>query len=69
VWIETDSTRLRQILFNLLHNAFKFTQQGRVALVVRTVEDAGQQWLELDVEDSGIGMDQEALDQSFQRIF
>lgn len=69
VWIETDSTRLRQILFNLLHNAFKFTQQGRIAVVVRRLEDAHQQWLELDVEDSGIGMDQEALDQLFQRFF
>jgi signal transduction histidine kinase/ActR/RegA family two-component response regulator len=69
VWIETDSTRLRQILFNLLHNAFKFTQQGRVALVVRKVDDAGQQWLELDVEDSGIGMDEQSLGQLFQRFF
>ena len=69
VWIETDSTRLRQILFNLLHNAFKFTQRGRIALVVRRLEDAGQQWLELDVEDSGIGMDQNALDHLFQRFF
>jgi len=69
VWIETDSTRLRQILFNLLHNAFKFTQRGRIALVVRRLEDADQQWLELDVEDSGIGMDQNALDHLFQRFF
>ena len=69
IWIETDATRLRQILFNLLHNAFKFTQQGRVALVARTVEDAHQQWLELDVEDSGIGMDEQSLGQLFQRFF
>ncbi len=69
VWIETDSTRLRQILFNLLHNAFKFTQQGRIGLMVRTLEDAHQEWLEVDVEDSGIGMDQEALGQLFQRFF
>ena len=69
VWIETDSTRLRQILFNLLHNAFKFTRQGRVALVVRKVDDADQPWLELDVEDSGIGMDEQSLGQLFQRFF
>jgi signal transduction histidine kinase len=69
LWIETDSTRLRQILFNLLHNAFKFTQQGRVALVVRKVDDADQRWLELDVEDSGIGMDEQSLGQLFQRFF
>jgi len=69
MWIETDSTRLRQILFNLLHNAFKFTQRGRIALAVRTTEDAQGQWLEMDVEDTGIGMDQHALSQLFQRFF
>jgi len=69
MWIETDSTRLRQILFNLLHNAFKFTQRGRIALAVRTIEDAQGQWLEMDVEDTGIGMDQHALSQLFQRFF
>ncbi len=69
VWMESDSTRLRQILFNLLHNAFKFTQQGRVALTARSVDDAGQKWLELEIEDSGIGMNEEALGQLFQRFF
>jgi len=69
VWIESDSTRLRQILFNLLHNAFKFTQQGRVLLLARITTEAHQRWLELDVEDSGIGMNEEALGQLFQRFF
>jgi CheY-like chemotaxis protein len=69
VWIESDSTRLRQILFNLLHNAFKFTQQGRVLLLARITTEANQRWLELDVEDSGIGMNEEALGQLFQRFF
>lgn len=69
VWIESDSTRLRQILFNLLHNAFKFTQQGRVMLIARTVTESQQEWLELNVEDSGIGMNEEALGQLFQRFF
>lgn len=69
LWMETDSTRLRQILFNLLHNAFKFTQRGRVALAVRVLEDAHQQWLEMNVEDTGIGMDQQAISQLFQRFF
>ena len=69
LWMETDGTRLRQILFNLLHNAFKFTQRGRVALAVRVFEDAHQQWLEMNVEDTGIGMDQQAISQLFQRFF
>lgn len=69
VWIASDGTRLRQILFNLLHNACKFTQQGRVTLRARIATEAGQEWLELEVEDSGIGMNEDALGQLFQRFF
>jgi signal transduction histidine kinase/CheY-like chemotaxis protein len=70
LWIESDSTRKRQILFNLINNAIKFTEQGQVSLVVRTLRDAqDKQWLELRVEDTGIGMDEEALGQLFQRFF
>ena len=69
LWVQGDSTRKRQILFNLIHNAIKFTQQGGVVLHARTVEQAQQRWLELRVEDTGIGMDEEALGQLFQRFF
>ncbi|MEW9583136.1 transporter substrate-binding domain-containing protein [Paraburkholderia sp. DGU8] len=52
-----DSVRLRQILFNLLGNAIKFTPQGQVDVGVTVVEqnDAGQT-LEMIVEDTGIGI-------------
>ena len=69
LWVQGDSTRKRQILFNLIHNAIKFTQQGGVILHARTVDQAQQRWLELRVEDTGIGMDEEALGQLFQRFF
>jgi signal transduction histidine kinase/CheY-like chemotaxis protein len=69
LWVQGDSTRKRQILFNLIHNAIKFTQQGGVVLHARTVDQAQQRWLELRVEDTGIGMDEEALGQLFQRFF
>ena len=65
-WIETDPTRLRQVLINLVANAIKFTRQGSVRVVVRLVAtDDGQQVLEFDVADSGIGMTQEQR----QRLF
>jgi PAS domain S-box-containing protein len=56
--IRTDATRLRQILVNLVGNAVKFTEAGRVTIVVRLLEGAngsGPQLL-LDVVDTGIGI-------------
>ena len=61
-----DATRLRQILFNLIGNAVKFTEQGHVRLRARTGhEDRDRNKLDLliDIEDTGIGIskDQQAL--------
>jgi HAMP domain-containing protein/signal transduction histidine kinase/DNA-binding response OmpR family regulator len=67
--ITTDSTRLQQILKNLLSNAFKFTERGSVKLTMRRVRDgwsSGQPALlqapyavAFEVSDSGIGIPQE----------
>ena len=58
----TDGTRLRQILWNLISNAVKFTQQGQVTVRVRY--DEGDM-LHFEVEDSGIGIPQDELDKIF----
>ena len=58
--ITVDPMRLRQILLNLLSNAFKFTKQGEVALRARRSVD-GRGWIEFDVADSGIGMTVEQM--------
>jgi CheY-like chemotaxis protein/nitrogen-specific signal transduction histidine kinase len=55
--IESDSKRLRQILINLVSNAIKFTDDGKVELVVRFLRAESQ--LQFEVSDSGIGMTQE----------
>jgi signal transduction histidine kinase/CheY-like chemotaxis protein len=54
--VETDKTKLRQNLFNLLSNAAKFTEGGEIRLRVRRIPEYGADWLEFAVTDSGIGM-------------
>jgi CheY-like chemotaxis protein len=53
--VSTDSQRLRQILRNLLSNAMKFTQRGRVGLCM-FVPDTEPAWLALEIQDTGIGI-------------
>ncbi|EHD5766305.1 aerobic respiration two-component sensor histidine kinase ArcB [Escherichia coli] len=62
----TDGTRLRQILWNLISNAVKFTQQGQVTVRVRYDEGDMQHF---EVEDSGIGIPQDELDKIFAMYY
>lgn len=60
--LRTDSTKVRQILFNLLSNACKFTKQGTVLVATRRLENSQ---IEITVKDSGIGMSAEQLEKIF----
>lgn len=63
-YISTDPFRVRQILSNLIGNAIKFTDEGRVVVRLRW-EDGLQSCLHMEVEDTGIGM----TDQDLERVF
>jgi signal transduction histidine kinase len=65
--ITIDPMRLRQILLNLLSNAFKFTEEGEVTLRARRVAD-GRDWIELAVSDTGIGMTAEQQAKLFEEF-
>ena len=56
--VHGDSTRLRQILFNLIGNAVKFTKRGSITLSIRRLARAeeNQVWLAFEVRDTGIGI-------------
>jgi PAS domain S-box-containing protein len=64
--ILTDPVRLRQVLFNLVGNAVKFTERGEVRIAVRCVSRPGRPLLQFDVTDTGIGMSEEQMKQLFQ---
>ncbi|MEJ2765253.1 ATP-binding protein [Photobacterium sp. MCCC 1A19761] len=57
-WYFADKSRLRQILFNLVNNAIKFTEQGQVEVILDMEDgrEAGECCLTIHVKDTGIGI-------------
>ena len=64
-WYMSDKARLRQVLFNLLNNAVKFTSRGYVEVYFREFSQQGRNFLEIKVRDTGIGIAKEAHNKIF----
>lgn len=71
-FMHSDMTKLRQILFNLLSNAAKFTESGDIFLTVERgphpyvlQTDSDAEWIVFEVRDTGIGMNPDQI----QRVF
>ena len=63
-----DPTRLRQLLLNLLHNAVKFTNTGKISVDVRRLEKRpGKPILRFEVRDTGVGIGKEKLGVIFSK--
>lgn len=56
--IESDGQKLQQILAELLTNAVKFTEKGKIEVSVRTITDDKQPSVEITVADTGIGIEE-----------
>jgi len=63
-----DMTKLRQALLNLLSNAAKFTQGGRITLTIDSLPGEAGELLRLQVSDTGIGMSREELGRLFREF-
>lgn len=64
--MHADITRFRQILFNILSNACKFTSKGTVTLEAGRIRENEKDWLLFRVRDTGIGMTSEQIAKLFQ---
>ncbi|GAB6928142.1 ATP-binding protein [Paenibacillus sp. JCM 10914] len=62
-WLDTDEDRLRQILYNLLGNSVKFTEQGTIEVQAAPTADG---FVQVSVKDTGIGIARERLTDIFQ---
>jgi len=67
-YVEIDALKLKQILINLLGNACKFTDNGKISLTINENHAGGnsQKYLTFHVEDTGIGIRPETLRVLFQ---
>ncbi len=64
--VEGDAMRVRQVLVNLLHNAVKFTERGRIGLNVIVLEESAEAVrLLFEVRDTGIGLAEDQFDSVF----
>ena len=68
--VEIDGTRLRQILWNILFNAVKFTQKGHVSLSVSSTKpDGDKAYVTFVIEDTGVGIPESEIDKIFAMYY
>jgi len=64
--LTADATKVRQSLLNLLSNASKFTEKGRITLAAQREKTGGREFIIFKVSDTGIGMSQEQMGKLFK---
>ena len=64
--MNSDITKVRQMLFNLLSNAAKFTKDGTITLLASRIEGPDGEQIVLTVTDTGIGMSTDQIEKLFQ---
>jgi two-component system phosphate regulon sensor histidine kinase PhoR len=69
--LEADHSRLLQVFLNLFDNGIKYSpNQGEIRLEIQAISDTiGEEWLKIDVIDSGKGFDEADLPYVFERLF
>jgi PAS domain S-box-containing protein len=66
--LDGDLTKTRQMLFNLISNAAKFTKNGTITLASEKYENRGSDWVRFSISDTGIGIPADKLEKIFQEF-
>ena len=66
--MKADITKVRQILFNLLSNACKFTDHGTISVNVEQIKVEDRDWIQFQVHDTGIGISAKQKGNLFQEF-
>ena len=66
--MHADLTKVRQMVFNLVSNAAKFTSDGKVGIEGNTMEKGGEPFIRLAVTDTGIGIPEDKLEHIFEEF-
>jgi signal transduction histidine kinase len=66
--IYADRVKLRQVLINLLSNACKFTEHGTIRLAVTRVHDSDGDYMNIAIQDTGIGISKDAQSALFEQF-
>ena len=66
--VSTDQTKLRQAALNLMSNAAKFTEDGTITLSVQRRKSPAGDWIEIQVQDTGIGIAASDIGRLFQNF-
>jgi signal transduction histidine kinase/DNA-binding response OmpR family regulator len=67
--MDFDPDKVELIFFNLLSNAFKFTEKGTITVKINKVEVDGKDYLEVGVQDTGLGIVEEQIPKVFDRYY
>ena len=64
-FVTADQTRVKQVVLNLISNACKFTEKGKITVGVNKITQEGGDLIAIDVSDTGIGMSEEQMAKLF----
>jgi adenylate cyclase len=64
-FVTADQTRLKQVVLNLISNACKFTEKGKITVGINKIPQDGGDLISIDVSDTGIGMSKEQMAKLF----